>query len=123
MRIIRQHAETDIQELAGSVCHGALGVGTSVDEGVTALFLNTDGTWHRIYIDAGVLFWEPGEPDPSVELAENEEFLDLLKPLGATSLKIEYVRMQSGELRVTFMGQHRLVLAEEESGLLRVQIH
>lgn len=124
MMITRQDAETEIPELAGTPCQGVLGAGTSVENGITALFLKAGDAWYRIYIDVGVLFWNPGEPDPEAELMEGEEFLDLLEPIGASALRIEHVRMHSGELRVQFVGPHSLVLAEqEEGGLLRVHVH
>jgi hypothetical protein len=123
MTITRQHVETEIFELAGATCHGLLGVGTRIEEGITALFLKADDTWYRVYIDVGVLFWSEGEPDPDAELLGDERFLDLLVSMGATSLRIERVRMQSGELRIDFVGPHSLVLAErEEMGRLRVEV-
>lgn len=121
--ITRQDAETEIPELAGTLCQGVLGVGTSIEEGITALFLKAEDAWYRIYIDVGVLFWNPGEPDPEAELAGDERFLDLLEPIEASSLRIERVRMHAGELHVQFAGQHALILAEhEDGGLLRVRI-
>jgi hypothetical protein len=123
MTITRQHAETEIPELAGAICHDLIGVGSSVEEGISILFLKAGDVWYRVYIDVGVLFWNPGEPDPDAELAGDEQSLDLLERMGATSLRIEGVRMQSGELRLEFVGPRSLVLVEqEESGRLRVDV-
>lgn len=123
MMVTRQDAETEIPELVGTMCHGILGVGTSAEDGITALFLKAGDTWYRIFIDAGVLFWDPGEPDPEAELMEGEEFLDLLAPIGASALRIEHIHMHHGELHVEFTGSHCLVLAEqEEEGRHRVHV-
>jgi hypothetical protein len=124
MTITRQHAETEIVELAGAICDAILGVGRKVEDGVAILFLKVGNVWYRVYIDIGVLFWNPGEPDPDAELDGDDHFLDLLELMGATSLEIMRICMQSGELRIDFAGPHSLILVEqEEGGLLRVETH
>jgi hypothetical protein len=121
--ITRQHEETEIPELTGATCHAALAAGMSIEEGVTALFLRVGDVWYRIYIDVGVLFWQPGEPDPDVELAEDEQFIDLFKRIGASSMVVERIHMHSGELKLEFADSHSIVLTEQqETGLLDVKV-
>jgi hypothetical protein len=78
-----QHEEVEISVLRGRTCFAFRAV-ENLSTGVLALFyLQVEGTWHRFYLDAGLLFWEEGPgPNPEEDLLEGDQYVDLGSTLG-----------------------------------------
>ncbi len=124
MTVTRQHADTEISELAGRQCQSILGVGAPTTEcDMLSLFFNIEGIWYRATLDVGVLFWEPSEPDPDTELDDDEVFIDLSSRISASPLCISFIRMRDGQLHVEFDSSQRVTAVENaDNGLLKVEV-
>ncbi len=121
-RVLRQHANTVLHELRGATCESFLAVphASSRDADNNGylylyLYLNLDNTWHRFYIDAGLLFWEDGRaPDAEDDLTEGEAYVDVGDMLGVGGVAVTEIRMADGRLTLSFDGGPRVVLVNRK---------
>jgi len=66
-------------------------------------YLEAEGTWYRFFIDSDVLFWVTTEPDPEDDLADDEDYIDILAIAGKSEcLKIRRIEMSDGSLSLSF---------------------
>ena len=116
MEIRRQHETTTIDELIGESCTNLLGVGPGNDCGFYFSYLEASNTWYRFFIEHGILFWDTVAPDPEDDLAEGEDYDDLLKRYGVTkNERLDAVNMKDGRLTITFSGGLAFLI-EENAG-------
>lgn len=101
MEIARQHETTMINELSGAECTRVLGVGPAHELGPLFCYIQAGGEWYRFFIHHGILFWVTTEPDPEDDLAEGEEYADILKDANVNKSLIESVEMDDGCLTIT----------------------
>ena len=107
--VLRQHETTTIPELVGRRCTRFLAVQEEDDTG--PLYIELDGSWHRFYLDAGVLFWEEGAaPHFDDDLWGGTHYADLATRLGVIGVPLAHVAMGDNVLRIEFANGARLRL-------------
>ncbi len=124
----RQELTTTIKELKGRKVEAAQAlhsVRTNAPVDVVLLLLKVKGGhWHRVFLDAGVLFWEETRSldptDTDVEPAGDRSFeLRDLEPVVGQTLGVVTMAQadDGGVLTVPFVGGGSLVLACRDAGL------
>lgn len=109
--VSRQHGETQVPEVYGIPCSVFHAVYGSKDHDFGPLYLKLDDTWHRFYLDAGLLFWREGEePDPDDDLLDDDEYLDWGQQLGVVGIALSEVTMKDSVLRMRFDNGAEIVL-------------
>lgn len=108
-----QHEEARLLEVCGIPCsmfHVSFFSRDPVDVGL--MYLKLDGTWHRFYLDAGLLFWREGlEPDRDNDLVDGEdEYVDWGSHLGVVGVPISKIFMKDSELTMHFANGAEVVL-------------
>ncbi len=111
--IVRQHCETEIPELVGSVCEGFHGIGKGLSNGMLYFFISLSGISYRFFIDEGILFWEPGELLSNTDL-DGEECQDITSQFNLNGSQISLIKMQDGVLEIQFDGGKTLKLTEND---------
>jgi hypothetical protein len=115
MDITRQHDSTTIEELTGATCTGFLGIGPGKEAGFHAWYLKANDTWYRFFIQCGILFWDTSTPDPEDDLADGEDYFDVIEQNGRVVLnRIEAVEMADGYLKIVFTAGPILLFKEIE---------
>lgn len=108
----RQHEDTSLPELRGARCSAFCAVTDEQKQHLNVLYLQLSGTWHRFYLDAGLLFWEEGSgPEPEDELLEGERYTDLGETLRVIGASIDEINMRDSQLTLQFQNGARLVLS------------
>jgi hypothetical protein len=113
----RQDAETEVSELAGGVCEALLAVPGQKPGEVLFCYLRCRNTWHRFFLDEGVLFWvEVPEPDPEDDLLEGETYVDVGSQAGLRGKRIKRIAMSRGVLRLEFDDGPSIRIRWEDDG-------
>jgi hypothetical protein len=114
MAIVLQDADVTVSELHGRTCSAFRAVGCPGDTIFGLFYLRVEDTWHRFFLDAGLLFWHEGPaPDPEDDLGEGDRYVDLGTELGATGARIAVVEMRDGHFRIEFANGARLRMRNE----------
>ena len=117
----RQHAETDVPELIGTVCAKILAVPGASPEAIVLLYLLANGRWYRFFIDEQVLFFaECFGPDPRGDLSENESYVDLASAHGVVGSEIKLFSMRKGMLTMIFSNGRSMRVKEDSDGSTRL---
>jgi len=67
------------------------------------LFTVLDDTWHRFFLDAGLLFWREGHGlAPVNDLGDGDTYRDLGAELGVCGSRLRELRFDAGTLIVQF---------------------
>ena len=115
MGIARQDAETDIAELLGHTCEQLVVV--PADGEILVFYARVDGSWHRFYLEAGLLFWREGSrPDSEEDLDGEESYSDLSAELNLTGASFTALGFHEGFLELGFSNGARLVFSEGRRG-------
>jgi hypothetical protein len=101
-----------VPELAGKSCNELIAVPAEQPDGILVLYLLADSTWHRLFIDEGVLFLNEHAPDREDDLGEGESYVDLAAKLACRGNAIESVRMENRRLTIRLSGNVSLTLSE-----------
>lgn len=112
MTIVVQHETTSIEEIVGYRCLGFIGVGpVGRPDRLDLLFIAFEETrvWHRFYVDAGILFWSPGEYDVE-ELLEGEVLRDLARELNLKGAKVLSAAIAESVFALHFEDGRQLLL-------------
>ncbi|NJK31242.1 MAG: hypothetical protein HC927_01845 [Deltaproteobacteria bacterium] len=108
----RQAASTSLPELHSADCSAFTSI-TDTANFVGLLYIRLRGTWHRFFLDAGLLFWDEGpSPDPEADLLEGETYTDLADTLRINGAAIDEIVMHDSHLRITFTNGAKLVLQQ-----------
>lgn len=119
--ISRQHGNTAVAELAGSTCQKFLAVTDANECSVSLMFMQVSNVWHRLFLDAGLLFWEEETgPDADNDLGDDEKYTDLGARLKVNGGTIELIRMTDGVLLVIFTNSACLELTINQDDETRV---
>jgi len=119
MEITRQHDETSIDELNSQPLEEFICVGKSFESGTPFFYLRSIDTWYRFSIDEEVLGWLTLSPDREDDLAEDEEYQDVLDHLQIDrGIKIESITMAKGALFICLRGDVKIKIDQEESTAL-----
>lgn len=109
----RQHETTRIPELRGARCTAFLAVRDNQSGFVGPLYIELDGAWHRLFLDAGLLFWQEGlEPEPDDDLLGGEDYADYASELGVRGQTLEEVTMEDCQVSLRFQNGGHLVLRQ-----------
>ena len=122
-KICRQHEATHVIELRGKRCFIFQAVYSVADKKYGPFYLKAAETWHRFYLDAGLLFWEEGiAPDLEDDLFEGDEYVDLGEFIPAVGSIITRIEMADGILVMQFEKGPTLEFKTdvEEVGALRI---
>lgn len=116
MPIARQHSETEVQELYGRICNKIIAVADiNKPTIIYIIFFKVDKTWHRFYLDAGLLFWDEGiGPNQEEDILDNEDYLDLSIRFGFMDKKIALIKMQERKLVIRFDDKTGFQITEKE---------
>jgi len=109
--INRQHHTTEMPELAGKECEELIGVGKSIENGISLFFIKLSGDYYRFFIDEGVLFWNKATKE---DLDEEYEYLDLLLYYKTKLGKIKNISMKNRTL--TIEGEQIQFLFKDDNG-------
>lgn len=115
MEITRQHDETQIIELESAKCTNIKGVGPGGNNGYCFFYIQLNNVWYRFFIQHGILFWIPCEPDPEEDLADNEYYTDILKSNNINQMKIGLITMHDGIMIIPFCDGTILHLTENQN--------
>jgi hypothetical protein len=117
MTIRLQHETATVSELRGATCSAFRAIEDSNTGFLGPLYLEASGTWHRFYLDAGLLFWQEGsEPEPEDDLLDGERYIDLAASLGVVGQGLADIEMRDSQLRVEFQNGARLRLEHGPRG-------
>lgn len=112
--VTRQHDETEVPEVYGipcSVFQACYKAKEPVDVG--RVYLKLDQTWHCFYLESGQLHWQEGqEPQPDVDLAAGEDYVDWGSQLGVIGVALTEVSMASAELTMRFQNDAEVALRD-----------
>ena len=115
LSVMRQHAETEITELLGRTCEQLVVV--PADDEFLVFYARVDGSWHRFFIEAGLLFWrEGGRPDSEEDLDGEESYTDLSAELNLTGASFTALSFRDGFLELGFSNGARIVCTEGRRG-------
>lgn len=110
-RIVRQHEDTEVSELSGARCQAFLAVCPAGKTTVGPMYLRLEDSWHRFYLDAGLLFWAEGhEPDEDDDLLDDEIYVDWCELIGVRGVPIGRIVMHESILTLSFENGARAVL-------------
>lgn len=100
-------------ELCGAVCSAFVGTSGPDPLNVSILYIRLDDTWHRFFLDVGLLLWRSGdEPNPEDDLSPGETYRDLAAELAVLGVALaDIVMTADGVLRITFRNGASLVLS------------
>jgi hypothetical protein len=110
MTTTRQHDDTEVIEWYGHPCEQLL---LLVDESGDPLifFAMIANSWHRFYLDAGILFWrEIVALSLEDELEQGDKVVDLGKDLAWSGRNFEEIRMKDNQLTIRVSGGGKLVV-------------
>lgn len=108
---MRQHEDTEVSELYGAECQAFLAVCPVGQATVGPMYLQVEDSWHRFYLDAGLLFWAEGcEPDEDDDLLDDENYADWCEHLEVRGVPITRIVMRSSVLVLSFANGARAVL-------------
>ena len=109
--VTRQHDETQVPEVCGIPSTTFQVVYCTSEHDVGPMYLKLNDTWHRFFLDAGVLFWEEGTaPDADDDLLDNDEYEDWGQKLGVVGVPLSEVVMKDSVLRLLFANGAEVVL-------------
>jgi len=78
---------------------------------VGPIYLEADDTWHRFYLDAGLLFWEEGsEPNEDDDLLDGECYVDWCSALDVRGVRVSSIKMAESVLTLSFENGAHVVL-------------
>lgn len=122
--VSRQHDETQVPEVYGIPCSIFHAVYGSKSHYLGPMYLKLHDTWHRFYLDAGLLFWKEGEePDPDDDLLDDDKYLDWGQQLGVVGNALSEVSMKDSTLILRFDNGAEVVLKQmpfdEKASILR----
>ncbi len=109
--ITRQHETTSLPELYGVRCSTFKVVCLRKNEDIGPLYLHLGGTWHRFFLDAGLLFWKEGQhPEEDDDLLDGERYVDWGKRLHIVGVAISELSMADSTLTLGFENGAEVVL-------------
>lgn len=107
----RQHEETQIPEVCGLPCSRFQAVCSREPADPGPVYLKLQDTWHRFYLDAGLLFWEEGtKPDRDDDILDGDEYVDWGQQLGVLGVAASEITMKDSELVIRFDNGAEIVL-------------
>lgn len=110
--VIRQHEETEVPEVCGIPCskfHVSLYSRDPVEVGL--LYMKLGETWHRFFLDAGLLFWKEGpQPDPENDLVDGEDYVDWGQQLSVVGVALSEVAIDDSVFWMRFDNGAEIVL-------------
>ena len=116
MTIHRQHSETEVNELYGQTCSKIIAVANKDEKtNVSLIYLQVERIWHRLYLDAGLLFWDEGiSPDAEEDLLDDEDYVDLGIEFSFKNKKFSLIEMKDRVLTIRFDNGAKLQMTEKE---------
>ena len=117
-----------IPDIVGRKCVQLIGqqfwLSGELDSDLISIFMSlNDGSWHKIFFDSGVLFWELKPPMHDTQITDKFHYpcIDLFSRLPLQDCKIEDVitidLAGKAELRLLFSNGHVLVLRDNTKGM------
>ena len=115
MAIRRQHFETEINELYGKTCDEIIAVAKNDNpEVVILMYIQVDKIWHRLYLDAGALFWHEGmKPDEEEDIFDDENYLNLGIQQGFKGKEFSLIQWKDDKFTICFENNRGLQMIEK----------
>ncbi|WP_395374716.1 hypothetical protein [Marinicella sp. W31] len=101
--ISRPHTETEIAEIIGKPVQTILAVPGSTPHSLSYFYIGFEGTYVRVFLDAGLLFVDDcAGPDKDEDLEPDSDYLDLTLMYKLTAQNITKAFLKNHVFRLLF---------------------
>jgi hypothetical protein len=114
MPISRQDDETELREIYGKMTNDILIVAGDNADVVVIMYMNVEGAWLRIFLQAGLLFVSESQPDPEDDLDEGTDYIDIGAKYALKGQFIKSACMKDGVFAIAFDSGASLTLTLKE---------